>query len=187
MNDDAAPQGPLSSDHIRQLATGAVRAKKIRRAATFAAVSGWTMVVLGVLSLAWGLMGDAASIVVGAAVCGLGVNELAGSRLLSKLDPRGPTRLAWNQVMVAAVMVIYACWASYAAWNGSDQSPLVTAGMIDPVVLVTMQLLTYALAGGVGVLVTMLTAIYYRSRGRVLRDMLHETSPWVVETMRMAA
>jgi hypothetical protein len=33
----------------------------------------------------------------------------------------------------------------------------------------------------------MLTAFYYRSRGRILREMLHDTSPWVVQTMRMAA
>jgi hypothetical protein len=59
--------------------------------------------------------------------------------------------------------------------------------MVDPTVLVTLQLVTYAFAGAVGVLVTMLTAFYYRSRGRILREMLHDTSPWVVQTMRMAA
>ncbi len=190
MNADAAPvapDGPLSSEHIRQLAQGAMRAKKVRRAATFAAISGWTMVILGGLSLLWGVMGDATSIIVGAALCGLGFNELRGSTLLASLDPRGPRRLAWNQVLVGTLMVTYSIWASFAAWSGRGESPLVSTGMVDPTVLVTLQLVTYAFAGAVGVLVTMLTAFYYRSRGRILREMLHDTSPWVVQTMRMAA
>ncbi|MEI7657120.1 MAG: hypothetical protein WCK33_03535 [Phycisphaerae bacterium] len=187
MNADAANDAPLSSDHIRQLAMGALRAKKIRRTATFASISGWSMVILGGMSLLWGLLGDMPSIVMGAALGGLGINELAGANLLRRLDERGPKRLANNQLMLGGLMVAYAIWASYVAWADGGSSPLASAGMVDPTVLVTLQLVTYGLVGGIGAMVGFFTALYYRSRGRLLREMLSETSPWVVETMRVAA
>jgi hypothetical protein len=188
----AREEGPLTPDHLLALDAGRRRVRKIRRAASVAALSGWTMVIFGALTLLGVVFGSLVSLVLGGGLIGLGVNELRGGTELRRLDARGGHRLGWNQIMLAIGVAIYAGWKLYGTATGD---PLESLGgstgdaNMDATVSGLYTSLSYGLYGGVlvlGTAVPLLTARYYFRRGRLVTEAVAATPPWVVQTLRAA-
>ena len=185
--------GPLSAEHLRELAEARVRARKVRRAAAFAALSGWTLAVFAFLTLAGAVFGDLAALILGAALAAVAWNELRGAAMLRRFEPEGPRRLGYNQIALAVLIVAYAGWSL----AGALRHPMLGTGagatgdpQTDAMLGNLGTMVALALYGGmavVGLIAPGLTALYYFTRGRMVRAMLDGTPEWVVQTMRAAA
>lgn len=189
----AAAPGPLSPAHLHELEAGRRRMKKVRRAASVAVLSGWTLAIFGAMTLLGVVFGSLTSLVLGGLLIGLGVNEIRGGNEIRRLHLRGPRRLGWNQIALAVVIGVYAGWKLLVVATGD---PLEAYGGstgdadMDEMLTGLTTSISYALYGGVlvvGTLVPILTARYYFSRARHIRAMVDATPDWVVQTLRTAA
>lgn len=157
--------------------------RAVTRAAAFAALSAWTMLVLGVLSLLISLRAPlSASFAISAAVVVNGWIERRFGRRLAACDPAAPRALALNQVALGLEILAYAFWQSRAF--GPEQieavlrRPLV-AKLIDALdpriagdalaVLPQAVRTTYVAIGVLAFIGCIAAAAYYGSRSRCLR------------------
>ncbi len=197
-SDDHPAHGPRSDDplaphHLRELDAGRRRTAAVRRGATVAGLSGGTLVLFGCLTMLGAVFGSLTSLLLGAVLVGLGVNELRAGGRLRRLDPSAARTLAWNQVALAAVIAVYAGWRLLeAATADATTLPGGGTGMPETDRLVaglrrSIGIATYGSVLVVGTAVPLLTARWYGSRGRHVRAMLAETPAWVVRTLRAAA
>ena len=183
---------PLSPEQLRALADGRRRAAKVRRAATVAAVSGWSMAVFAGLTLLGVLFGSLISLVLTLSLAALAWNELRGGAMLKRFDPRGGKRLAMNQVALGVLIVAYAAWSlasalrtpALAALGGTTGDPQMDAMVADLTRTVAYGL--YGAMAAAGIVIPGLTAWYYATRARVVRDLLSTTPAWVLEALRAA-
>lgn len=179
---------PLSPDDLRQLAASRARGKKLRRAVGVATFSGWTTAIVAIPTFLGGLFSPEGW-VLGA---GLGVvawGEFVGAGLLRRLDPRGPRRLALNQIALALLVSAYALWQIVTIEHGPGL--LAAGGSGDPQVDALLEpyeaLATDVARGfyGVVILVSLAvqgaTAWYYASRTRHLRAYLESSPTWILE------
>jgi hypothetical protein len=191
--------GPLSAEHLRELSDGRARTKKVRRAASFAAFSGWSMAVFAGLSLMFAIFGDWSAWAIGIGLAVIAGNELRGAGMLKKIDARGARVLGWNQIALGVVIVVYAGWSFYSAskdpalnallgGSGGGSELISDPQMKDTIVELTKTLsyAFYGLIAAVGVIVPGLTAWYYFSRGRVVRAVIEKTPAWVLDAIRAA-
>ncbi len=185
--------GPLSADHLRTLTEARTRSRKVRRAADVATLSGWTMALFAGLTLLGALFGSLLSLAAGLGLAGVAYNELRGAAMLRRLDQRGARTLGYNQIALAVLIVGYAALSLVLQLRSS---PLEAMGgssgdaQVDAMVTSITSSVTYALYGGMaalGVIAPGLTAWYYFTRARVVREFLKHTPEWVVTTMRAAA
>jgi len=170
-----------------------VRAKKVRRAAGVATMSGWTMALFAILTAAGGLLGDLVSLALGLGLGVVAYNELRGAAMLRRFEERAALRLGWNQVGLGVLLVVYAGWSlvnalihpiigSGAGATGDAQTDAMLGRLSD--------LIAVGMYGGIGVLGIIapgLTACYYFTRGRVVRKVVEGTPGWVIQAMRAAA
>lgn len=185
--------GPLSPEHLHELAAARERSKTVRRAAGVASLSGWTLAIFAGVTGMGALFGDASSLVMAILLGAMAYNELRGGKLLRQFDERGPRVLGYNQLALSAVLVAYAGWSLRAA---AATSSLASVGgttgdaQMDATIRGLESTVATFLYGGmavVGVIGPGLTAWYYFSRGRVLREVKAATPGWVLETMRATA
>ena len=182
----------LTEAQLAELADARVRMKKITRAASVAAMSGWSMVVFAAISLPFGLF-DFRTLVVSIALGTIAVIELRGCRLLRTIDVRAPRLLGFNQIALAVLIVVYACWGVVSVLNTpSPYAEHIAAGgtmaeMLEPIdQLNRLASIAFAiLVGGFGLIGPPLTAWYYFSRRKHLRTFLTQTPEWVVRTIRV--
>ncbi len=182
---------PLSPDHLLELEAARARAKKVRRAAGVAALSGWTLAIFAGVTLIGGVLGDGIALVLGAALGAMAFVELRGARALKAFDPRGARHLGFNQIALGTLIVAYSAWSLYQATRTSPLASMGSTG--DPNLDATVEQLSkslayglYALLGATGVIVPGLTAWYYFSRERLVRAFVAGTPTWVVDTLRAA-
>ncbi len=190
-----APRGPLSEQHLAELAAAKRASRAIRRTAAIARVSAGTTGILAGLTLLGILFGDLVSLVLGAALMVVAVREGRLAGRLAQLDPRAPRALALNQLLLGAVIVAYAGWQIRAALASTGLSEL-NAPIGDPQVdamlanigAVSKQIMVafYACVAAGGALGTGLMALYYRGRQPLLRRFLAATPPWVTQLLRAA-
>jgi hypothetical protein len=181
--------GPLSLAQVGQIEEARRRGRKVRRAAWVAALSAWTIAVFAALSVAWGLLArDWWSLKLGAGMGCVAYFEFRGGRQLRRYEPRGALTLAYNQLVFGGMLVAYGLWQLVGVLRAGKSGGMSTG---DPALDATVQELNYLvgslLYGGVallGVLGPGLTAVYYISRGRVVKRFLAETPAWVVEVLR---
>lgn len=184
-----------------------MRSKKVRRAAFTAKLSGWTLAIFAFFSLLFALFGDIPSLVMGIALGAFAFNELRGGKMIARFDPNGARVLGFNQLVLGAVVVLYSGWSILSAQRSSDSSVSSVLSQFqggttgDPDTDSMLQSVnaagssvskfaTYALYGTLafaGAAGCGLTALYYFTRARVVRDMVAETPAWVLDTMRAAA
>jgi hypothetical protein len=184
---------PLSSQQIAELSVARTRARKIRRAAGVAVFSGWSMVVFAGLTLVGALFGSVQAIVVGGALGLISLNELRGAAMLRRFDERAPRLLGFNQIALGVLIVAYSVWSLWsglrmpplASLGGSTGDPEMDAMISDLARVITISL--YATLAVVGVVVPVLTALYYFSRAKLLRAFEAQTPSWVIQAMRAAA
>ena len=201
-----ASAGPLTVEHMQQLATADMRAKKLRSAAGVAMFNGITIAIFSGLSLLWGLgelaidgfnLGklDWETFIVGAGLGVLAWNELRGRTLLRQFEPRATRVLGLNQLALLGLIVAYAAWMLGKALLGPNpydeiirREPM-AADMLGGIggLYKTMSIAVYG-ALIVGTLIFQgLNAIYYFTRAKLLRGYLAETPAWVVELQRCQA
>jgi len=153
--------------------------KKVRRAATMAAISGWSTAVIGGLALPFGLV-SWVSLVLGSALVALGVNELLARGQLLKLIAGATKRLALNQIVLGATIIVYAAFMVYTGLTG--QSEMQKAVASEPAladmsadIIALEKILTTAIYGTliIGTIVFQgMNAWYYASRRKWVNECL---------------
>ncbi len=192
---EGSPVGAISPEQVGALVDGQKRARKVRRAAVVAGVSGWSMLVFAAVSVLAGCFGDAASLVAGMVLGAVAVNELRGGAMVRRLEARGTRVLAWNQALLGVLIVGYAAWSLVAARSSPALAALGSGGgtgdpEVDAMVAQVARMAAYGVYGSlmiVGVIVPGLTAWYYASRRKHIVAMVRTTPGWVVEAVRAAA
>lgn len=183
--------GPLSPDQLAQLSAARLRSGKVRRAVATARFSGWSTAIFGGLTLIGGIFGFPA-LLLGLAMIGCAVNELRAASRLRVLDPAAPRRLAWNQMLLCGALCAYCGWNLFNALAAPIEAggPALAAG--GDIVASAERLargisvLVYSGAIILCVLIQTITALYYASRARYLRDYIRATPSWVIDIQRAA-
>ena len=169
------------------------RSRKIRRAASVAAFSGWSMAIFAGFTLLAALFGDLIALALGGLLMAIAINELRAGALVRQLDPRGARRLGYNQIALGILIVAYAAWSLFATLRSPQYQQLAGStgdASMDAMVRDLTGLLTYGLYGGmaiIGVVVPGLTAWYYFTRARIIRRVLAESPEWAIQAVRAAA
>ena len=186
--------GALTREQLAAFTQARRRGRKISRAATVAAVSGWTLAVFAFITLLGGLF-SLASLLLGIGLGIVAYFELRGSKGLRGLDDTAPRRLGFNQIALGAMIVVYCGWSIWLAVAGPGpyDSYLAqggdTAEMIEPIAQLhrAMTSAFYTLLIGVSVVAQGCTSLYYFTRRRHMIAYLRETPAWVVEALRVVA
>jgi len=182
----AAGDSPLSSAQTEELATAMLRAGKVLRAAKVAAFTGWTEGAFGVLSLLVTLPSPK-GVLVGGSLLAVAWNELEGRKMLLGFDPRGPRRLARNQLWLLAVIVVYCAWAIYTARFRPvpEFTEIETLLGLGGGFLANAAVAFYALVLAVGVAFQWGMYRYHAARIRLVEDYVTRTPAWIVEVQRV--
>lgn len=193
----SAGGGPLSAEHFAEIRRAKARSKKVRRCAGVAAFSGATMAFFAVTTLMIGLFGDWLSLVCGVALGVIAYNEIRGAAGLKRFDPGAARLLAINQIGLGVLICGYsalslvmairnpAIKSAMAQVGGSTGDPNMDATLASVAGLADMAV--YGLYGTlfvVGIIAPGLTALYYHSRGRLVKEFVASTPAWVIDAMR---
>lgn len=183
-------ESPLSPEHLRQIKDARRRRRKLDFAAGVATFNGWATAACAALTLPFALFSLTAAV---ATVClaGLATVEFTGRGMLRRLDERGPTVLAANQLAFFILLTAYCLWQIAQAYNGS---PELTAAMgdlsqldINLDVERLVWLFTLAVYGGVilgSLIASGGAALFYHTRLRHLRDYKAHTPEWILQLLR---
>ncbi|HZW09657.1 MAG TPA: hypothetical protein VFF69_07120 [Phycisphaerales bacterium] len=185
---------PLSEAQFDELRRCSRQGRKLRRACGVARFNGWTLALFGACGLVSGFW-DAAGLAFGAAFGILAWREFAGARGLAMLRERAARGLALNQVVLGAVVVGYAGLSAYRVLERQGVSAA-EAAELDAVLgpggaasLASMasalSLVVYGAVAAASVLCQGLTAWYYASRARLVREQLAATPEWAVRVQRI--
>jgi len=185
------PAAPASTEQIQKdLADARLAAKKIRRAASYATFDAWTVAIFGALSFVSGLFGGMSAVLLGAAMVIVAYVEFKGITRIRQLDPTAAKTLAYNQLALSAVLIIYALWSLHsiptmASVSGQlgENADLIDSGQVDSWLRMGWFLL-YGTVIAVAVFGQGGTALYYLSREKHIRQYVQTTAPWVVEMQR---
>jgi len=170
------------------------RLRKIRKTGGVAMFNAVTLLIFAILSGLYGIASavfgqfDWVVIVMSAGLGLLGINELRARKQLLRFDPRGPVRLGWNQMGLMALISAYCVWMILWAVREptmiSDyiaQSPELSKLVTDVQELYKMDNMVqqgFVLVYAVVILATVIfqggNAIYYFTRGRLLRTYIKE-------------
>ncbi len=181
-----ADQGPLSPEQKEDLTRATERAGKILGAGKVATFNGWTLGVLGAISLLFGLFSLTGFI---AGVCLLVVawNEFRGRNMLRLFDPQGPDLLWKNQVGLMSAVIAYCAWSMYktVAFPSSGVAQLEELAGLPADSIANLTLLVYGIAILLTLLFQGLNARYYFARVQMLADYLRETPDWIVDLQKI--
>ena len=178
-------EGPLSPQQIDALATAMQRSRKALGGARAAALTGYTLVAFGVLSLLMSL-GSPTGLVASLAVLAVAWNEREGRKMLLGRDPKGARRLAWNQLWLLAVILLYCLKGMYSAWF----HPLPSVAEMETLLGLGEGFFAEAAVGFYTLVLVVGAAFqfgmyrYHAARGGLLEEYLAETPAWVVEVER---
>jgi hypothetical protein len=171
---------------MEALAEGMARAGKIFRAGRVAAVTGWSVVAFGVLSLLASLLSPK-GVLVGGALLWVGWNELEGRKMLLRLDPEGATRLARNQLWLLAVVALYCIWAIYRSQTHPvpETSELESLLGLGEGFIAEAEAAFYALVLAAALAFQWGMYRFHRARVTLVEAHLRQTPSWVVEVQRI--
>jgi hypothetical protein len=182
----SAGESPLSPAQIEALANAMARAGKILASARMAAFTGWTLLVIGVLSFLLTFPSFSGVLVAGALVV-VGWNELEGRKLVLGFRPGGPRRLARNQLWFLAVIVLYCAWSVHRALL----HPVPEVTQLEELLGLKEGFLAAATAAFYGLVLVVGAAYqlfmyrYHAARIRMVEEYVAETPPWIVEVQRV--
>ena len=189
----AVPSPPqLTPENLNELQLARQRLKTVRRAVGAGRFEGYSIALCGGLTFLLGI-GTLSTMAGGALLLAIGIVEVYMVGQLRKLDLRAPRILAANQLVLAALIVLYACWSLHSPDTGTsaDTSGLSPADaqamnqMIGPVtdiahsvslLLFGSLLIAAVFEGGM--------AWYYYSKAEPLREYLAETPEWILQMQR---
>lgn len=128
MMDPSPPDAdPHNAARGATLASQARLGRKLRTAGLVALGNVIGLVLCAVLSIGFELPKPS---LIGFALAALGYNEWQGRKLLRAADARAPRRLAFNQLLLLLVVIVYCGYGAYSAWTGP--SPLDEVLRADP-------------------------------------------------------
>jgi hypothetical protein len=165
------------------------RARRKCRIASGIALANWVgLAVCGIISLGLELSSRSLPLS-GLVLLGLAWNERRGRTLLLAADPRAPRRLAFNQLLLLLVVVVYCVHSAYVAWTGPspldallEEEPELGEMLGDDASLAelaewarTAALVVYGAVAALSLLVQSLLALYYLSLRAVVATLAAET------------
>ncbi|HEX4794595.1 MAG TPA: hypothetical protein VH370_12420 [Humisphaera sp.] len=182
----------LTYAHFQQIAEAQKKLKKIRRAISVANFDGWTIGIFGGLSLMFGMIGgiSVSDIIVGLVLAGIALVELRTAKNLRRLDVRSARILGFNQLALAALIILYSLWRMHASGSAdsSEGQMISQVADVDPGMASSVRSLTeqvsYALYGSLilfAILAQGGTALYYFSREKYLRAYVEQTPQWILQ------
>lgn len=183
---DPPEAGPLDAEQRETLRAANERlGSRILGSEKVAGFNAWTLAIFGGISLLTGVF-SAAGLVVGAGLLIFAWNEFRGRALLRRLDRRGPRVLAWNQIALAAAVLLYCGWSGWRAWARPDPSlaRLESVLGMSPGTVAELTVTVYAAVFVVTALFLGFTARYHFVRASRLEAYLERTPGWVVEIQR---
>ncbi|HWB19611.1 MAG TPA: hypothetical protein VG711_04865 [Phycisphaerales bacterium] len=185
--------GPIAPEHIAAINAAKLRSKKIRRAANVALFSGSTLAFFAVCTFLGVLFGDVVSLILGIALAVSAACELYGGSLLRRFNPVGAQWLGWNQIALAIMICVYAAWSLYASLHSPALAGLDGStgdAHLDNLASQIKFIASWGVYGSLaffGLLGPGLTAWYYFSRAKYVRELLAGTPDWVIQTLNAAA
>jgi hypothetical protein len=117
MNEPTA--SPLDPEQLRVLAQTRALGKKLRFARGIALTNVVSLAFFGLVSVVVGLFSLSLPLV-GLALLLIAANEERGRRQLQALDARAPNQLAWNQLALFLLVLVYCAHSAYTTWYGPD-------------------------------------------------------------------
>jgi hypothetical protein len=190
METPATPAAP-TPEHLAQLDAARLASAKIRRAVGVANFDGWTIAGFAAITIVCSLS-SVSGILLGLGMTYVAWRELSSAAALKKLDLEAPRRLAINQAVLCGMLILYFGWSLFRDLTGPSASSQLLAeapdaqgmlgnfGGIDEIsrevdiILYVGLILASLLAQG-------LTARYYSSRGRILKEYLASTPKWILD------
>jgi hypothetical protein len=183
------PQANLSPESLAELKTARAAMKKIRRAILSARIEGYSIAIFGALSFAFSI-GNFWDMFVSAILTAIGIIEINGASKLARLDLRATRILTFNQLALAALILLYALWKIYgqlanpnaalAGLSPSDVQSLDQFGVTGALDM-TRQIMIVIYSGLiVAALAEAVMALYYHSRAAYVRQFIAQTPEWIV-------
>ncbi len=187
------PPPALSPEHLEAIAIARRRGRKVTRAASVAAFSGWTLACFAFITILSGLF-SLPDLFVGAGLAGVAYAELRGSKKLRAFDLAGPRWLGFNQMALGGLLLLYGGWGLFQALvAASPYEPYLSGGgrmaeILEPIDRLnrTVMVAFYVLVLCAGVTAPACGSVYYFTRRRHVVRFLANTPKWVVETIRIA-
>jgi hypothetical protein len=175
----------------QQLALASTAWKKLRRLAGYATFDGWSLAIVGALTLSCGGYGSAMGLLISFVLLGAGIFEIRSVHDLRRLKSSAISRMACNQLVLAAAIIVYAVISLIQSRHGGGttneiEQALAQAGATDDI-HDQLSTATETLCGGliaVAMLVQGSTAIYYFSRQKHFQKYLTETPDWIQQMQR---
>lgn len=188
-----AVKNPLSEEQMRKIIDSGDRARPIRKAARFASGNGWLTLLAGFSTVPFAI-GNTPLLIFAVLLGAIGTRELTLRRRLLRFIPRTTRKLAFNQLMLGALLSAYAVWmmiqsatseGMIASKLNSDpmlQSAPELAGALDGLAELERLAMVgiYLLMIVVAVVVQGGSALYYLIKGRALARFCARTPGWVL-------
>ncbi len=206
--DDAPTGGPVSEADFHRLALAAGHWRKVRSASRLAAFNALSLAIVGGFALLAAFvqilagltrghiaLSAFAGLLLGGGLLAIAAIEQRGRSRLLQLDPAGGTLLAWNQVALLAVVVLWCGGKLAAALAGPNPYESVIrdnpqiAPMLQPIIdaYATMTVIVYATAIAISTLFQSYCARLYFAAARQVAATIAATDPWIVRVLRLAA
>jgi len=179
-------QNPLSREQQEALALATQRSKKILAAGKVATLNGWTLGVIGGVSILFGFF-SLSGFIVGVSLVIVARNEFRGRALIRRLDPRGAMLLVKNQIGLIGVVIAYSLWSIYStiANVSSETTQLEELAGLPSGLVTDLTVMVYGVVIVLTLLVQGLNARYYFMRIQQLKDYVDQTPAWIIDMQRM--
>jgi hypothetical protein len=180
---------PLNADQLAALNDGRQRWVSIERAAKVAAFNGWTIGFIALVSVPFSIFSLS-----GLVMCGvlgfIAWRELAGQAAIKRMQLGALRSLAFNQLFLVAVLVVY---SAYSIWAGLTQPSELSKYPELQQLVPGIEQLEKQLVLAVYVSLAVITALvqggcawWYNRRERELEAFVRDTPTWVIEILRAA-
>lgn len=178
----------MSMDQITAIKIADLRSKKIRRVANVAYGDG-LLTAFFAFTCFLCVFSDIITLPLGIGLAYVAYTSLRNAAAIRKFDVKAPRRLALNQGVLAAIVILYSLYELWVASKGGG----VGKAFADPDLAQFIDMkdaqrmawnISLALYGGViggTILVQGLTAAYYFSRTHIIEEFLEVTPKWVVD------
>lgn len=189
-------QGELNPETREVLSCAQTRAKKIRKAASVAAMNGWVTSIFAACSAPFAPFSFVGFLVTAGLIV-VAYNEFQGRKRLLKFDPTAAVLLGRNQLGFLLLIIGYCFWmivqglsstGPFAAELAAKPELASALGPLDEFDHL-YRFLVVGLYGTVIVLSAIfqgLTAFYYFSRRKYVEAYVQKTPAWVLDVQRLA-
>ena len=182
---------PASPAHLEQIAAARKRGRSIQRCASVASLSGWTIAIFGALTVVTSI-GSLIGMALGVGMCLLSHFEFRGAKEIRRLDPTAPKRLARNQLILGALILIYSVGSLWVALTQPSEleKSLGNEAQLNSMVgsIRDFERTAYIALYGTMIVAAVIgcggTALYYARRKHLIETYVQETPHWILELQR---